>query len=317
MSRVRGFGIRAAALVAVGLAALFAIQCGTDDGPDVGELVISPSDAVVQASSGQLFSADVDGVQKTVSWYVNGVQGGTPETGLITTDGFYIAPSAVPNGGGVTLRALAVADTMLEGFATVAIEREDGAVYVTVAPDTVTLMAGEAIDFSGDVFECSTDSVVWSVGRLWGSSSTLGTISSSGLYQPPPSFNNDFAVAVRATSFDCPGKIGLAKVLVYVGPQAFSAQMEGYTSSYDAPGSVAIASASCGGAHGGLAVKGLDTAGEWVSIAVEVPSAGTYQAFLRYQAKAGDVLQAVVSMEGAGDPTPEASFVLDDGDGLA
>jgi hypothetical protein len=316
MNRVTRFGIRAVVLAAAGLAAMFAIHCGTDEGPDVGELVIVPSDAVVQASSGQLFGAEVDGVQKTVSWYVNGVQGGTPETGLITTDGYYIAPSEVPNGGGVTLRARAVSDTVLEASTTVTVERGDGAVYVTVAPDTVTLTAGEAVTFSSDVFECSSDSVVWSVGRLWGSSSSLGSISSTGLYQPPPSFNNDFAVAVRATSFDCPGKVGLARVLVYVGPKAFSVQMEDFTSSYDVPYSTPIAAASCGGAIGGKAVKGLDNPGEWIRLVVEVPSAGTYQAFLRYQAETGVVLQAKVSMEEAGDPTPEADFVLDEGAGI-
>ena len=40
-----------------------------------------------------------------VYWYVNGVQGGTAATGLITTQGNYVAPSVPPAGGTVTITA--------------------------------------------------------------------------------------------------------------------------------------------------------------------------------------------------------------------
>jgi len=205
---------------------------------------------------------------------------------------------------------------VLEATTTVSIERPAGVVYVTVSPDTVTLGAGEVMAFDAAVFQCASSDVEWSIRKLWGSATNIGSITPGGQYQTPESYSSDFGVAVRAASLDCPGKIGIARVLVYAGPRSFSLQLESFTSSYNVAESLPITASSCGGAQGGKAVKGLDRAGEWVAVPVEVPSAGTYEVFVRYQANGGDIIEVTVSMEEAGTPTPESGVSLDDGKGL-
>ena len=55
-------------------------------------------------TSARLF-ATVLGDDPFVHWTLNGIQGGSPETGLVDATGLYIAPSTPPPGGLVTIRA--------------------------------------------------------------------------------------------------------------------------------------------------------------------------------------------------------------------
>src|SRR5579884_3831277 len=59
------------------------------------------------------------------------------------------------------------------------------AVGVTVHPVRVSLTLAEPQQFTATVVNTTNHSVVWAVDGIVGGNSTVGTISSSGLYHPP------------------------------------------------------------------------------------------------------------------------------------
>src|SRR5450631_857589 len=76
----------------------------TEPGPPAGDtLTISPSTANVRAGSTQQFTPSI--TTKTLTWTVNGVEGGSPATGTIDTNGNYTAPATLPSPNSVTIEA--------------------------------------------------------------------------------------------------------------------------------------------------------------------------------------------------------------------
>ena len=301
-----------------GAAALLGLQCGDEGpGPDIdGELVITPENPAVALSSSEQFTATVDGHAATVTWYVDGIRGGSVDDGVITTDGLYIAPAEIPAEDRITISAKGIADTTLHAEATVDLVDVPGAAIVVVSPDSTSVLATGNASFLADVIDCTSDGVTWSLARLSGDVFNPGSIA-DGLYEGPLAAEENFAIVIEATSFDCPSKTGIARVMVYAPPTAFDVQTEAYTQSYDAPGSLSpIVAEPCGGAVGGKAVLGLDVAGEFIEVPVDVPVSGTYTVTLRFQAMAGDTIVSAVSMEGCGSPVPGATFTSTQGAGI-
>ncbi|WP_217924176.1 lysyl oxidase family protein [Miltoncostaea oceani] len=87
--------------------------------------------AQLVAGLGAQLTATVANGSGGVTWAVDGVRGGSPASGTITADGLYVAPSAPPPGGAVTVRATSVADPA--AWAEIAI-RIVGAPAVAAAP---------------------------------------------------------------------------------------------------------------------------------------------------------------------------------------
>jgi hypothetical protein len=58
-----------------------------------------------------------------VTWKVNGITGGNPTVGFISSLGTYKAPANVPAGGVVTVSSVSVADTTKSASALVTIVR--------------------------------------------------------------------------------------------------------------------------------------------------------------------------------------------------
>ncbi len=73
-------------------------------------------------------------------------------------------------------------------------------VHVTVSPSTVTVLTGTPQQFTATVTGTSNTAVDWSVNGLYGGNSTVGTISSTGLYTAPTTVPNPSTVTVTATS---------------------------------------------------------------------------------------------------------------------
>ncbi len=73
---------------------------------------LSPATASVNLGSTQQFTAyAVGSINNALTWQVNGVAGGTPATGVITTAGLYTAPTVFPiTGHTVTVAAVSQAD---------------------------------------------------------------------------------------------------------------------------------------------------------------------------------------------------------------
>jgi len=97
-----------------------------------GSVSVSPSTATVANFGTQQFTASVDGSPSSaVTWQVNGVAGGSPAFGFISTTGLYVAPSGVPTtsdgkGSSVTTTVAVSAVSQANGSAS-------GTAAVTVA----------------------------------------------------------------------------------------------------------------------------------------------------------------------------------------
>lgn len=82
---------------------------GPAPGPDgpapPGVLGISGAPASVATASTTRLSATGPGVERGITWNVDGADGGTPRSGTITAAGVYRAPSSVPPGGSVRISA--------------------------------------------------------------------------------------------------------------------------------------------------------------------------------------------------------------------
>jgi hypothetical protein len=300
--------------VGIALAAGLLAQCAEDHGPEPG-LVIVPGSPTLEVSSSQAFGVDLDGSAPVVNWYVDGVRGGTPATGMVSKSGIYVAPAEVPAGGVVTLTAKVAEDTTVEGAAEIEIIKSAESVYITLAPDTATVMAGHDIEFGSTVFGCSSDSVTWSLLRTWGGVLNIGGIDDDGVYHAPPTPGSSFGLMVMAQSATCEDKTGIARLVIHVPPTEFSVELEQFTDRLNI-GGIGIAASYCGGASGGKQVIGLDVATEWIKVPISVPVTGTYEVHLRYQATGDSPVYEALAIEGQGDPPPEAAFSLMQGSGI-
>ena len=73
-------------------------------------------------------------------------------------------------------------------------------VQVMISPTNATLHAGETQQFSVQVSNASTAAVKWSVGGIAGGNSTVGTISTAGLYTAPMAVPSPSSVEIKALS---------------------------------------------------------------------------------------------------------------------
>jgi hypothetical protein len=74
-------------------------------------VTVTPQDWVMPVGEEVQFTAHVSGVtDQALSWSVNGIVGGNAELGTINDVGLYTAPSSIPAGGSVTIKARSVVD---------------------------------------------------------------------------------------------------------------------------------------------------------------------------------------------------------------
>jgi len=298
----------------VALAAI-TLQCGSDQGPS-GSLTIIPGPVSLEVSSARQFVADYGGITLQARWYVDGIRGGTPEKGVVTAAGRYVAPADVPPGGVVTLRAVALGDTIGGADATITITKPDLTPYIIVSPETSSVWASDSVLFSSQVVSCAGDSVVWSITRVYGNPVNPGDIYDDGLYVAPSAPAFKFAILVTATSVSCPSRVGIATIVVYAPLAEFSVEMEDYTQKYNVSGKPEIEIEGCSKASNGHAVRGMDKPGEWIRVPFTVPATGTYRPYLHYQAYPGNFIGASMEIGDCGPSQGEASFMLEQGTGM-
>ena len=100
-------------------------------------VAVSPSSANVRIGATQSFSATVTGSTNTsVTWQVNGVEGGSAATGTINSSGLYIAPTTVPSSNIVTVGAVSSADATASGSSAVTLQNPVP-VLTSIAPASV------------------------------------------------------------------------------------------------------------------------------------------------------------------------------------
>ncbi len=88
--------------------------------PEAAASVLVQPVAITSAANGRVqYTATVSGLTGTgVTWLVNGVPGGAPSIGTISTSGLYFAPADVAAPISVTVEAVAIANPVVSGTAT-------------------------------------------------------------------------------------------------------------------------------------------------------------------------------------------------------
>lgn len=182
-------------------------------------VAVSPSSATVPLATSTTFAATVSGSANTaVTWTVNGIAGGSSAVGTISAAGLYTAPAVMPASSTVTVRATSVANTSSFAQATITLIQPPPPVSITVSPATATLLLGASQAFSSTVTGSANTSVTWSVNGINGGSSTVGTISSAGLYTAPAAMPASSTVTVRATSVVNPAASAQSTVTLAAPP---------------------------------------------------------------------------------------------------
>jgi hypothetical protein len=180
-------------------------------------VLVSPSGASVALGGSIQFSAYVSGSSNTsVNWSVDGVAGGNATVGTIDGTGLYTAPST---SGTHAIMAASQANSAATSTQYVAVGSGSGSnggstVQVSVTPFSISIAAGTTQQFTASVTGSSNTAVTWSVDGIAGGNSTVGTISTSGLYTAPTSSGSH---TITATSQAVASSAGSATVAVGSG----------------------------------------------------------------------------------------------------
>jgi hypothetical protein len=163
---------------------------------------VTPASASVLVNSTQQFTASVqNSTDQSVTWGVNGAVNGNATVGTIDPSGLYHAPSTAPSPATVTVQATSNAMPSAAGTASVTItSTTPPPVSVIVSPATASVRIGRTQQFTATVQNSSNQSVTWKVNGVTGGNTTVGRISTSGLYTAPSSVPSPATVTVTAVS---------------------------------------------------------------------------------------------------------------------
>ena len=175
--------------------------------PPVITVTIAPTTATLAATGTQQFTPTVTGTNNSsVTWSVDGINGGNTMVGTISSTGLYTAPSTA---GSHTVVATSVADTTKSASAAVSVMR------LTVSPQNVNLTPLGTQQFTATVQGNNNTTVTWSVNGVPGGNNTVGTITSGGFYSAP---GTPGTYTVTATSVALPTYSVNATVTVINSP---------------------------------------------------------------------------------------------------
>ena len=178
-------------------------------------VTVSPSSANIQVNAQQQFSATVQGTaNQSVTWDVNGIPNGNSAVGFIDSlSGLYTAPTTPVN---VTVHASSVLLPAAVGSAAVSVvdPQPPPPVSVSISPTSASVRLKGTRQFTASVTNTTNTNVTWTVNNILGGNSTLGTVSTSGLYKAPNTAPLPLSVTVKATSVADPTKSASAAVTV-------------------------------------------------------------------------------------------------------
>lgn len=285
------------ALVAAVVAGLMMFAgCGGSSSTSIASVAITPATATVALNTQSDFTATVNlnngtvSTTTTVTWQVNGVNGGSAATGTIvssSTDnevGVYTAPPTVPstNNGQVDITAIAT-QTTTGSTSTTTVTSNTAVVTISpglglaVTPTSAIVPAGGAEQFAATLNGLTDTNVNWSVSSANGG--TIGSINpTTGLYTAPSSPPPGGTVTITATDPTVALSVTAAAQIVYSdislkGPYAFSYTGNDQTGLYSVAGSF-VADGIGGIKPGGI----LDANGFSIGVSTPIPIiGGTYQ----------------------------------------
>ena len=188
------------------------------------DVSVTPAAASVQTSGRQTFTATVTNTtNKAVTWQVNGITGGNTSVGTISTTGVYTAPATVPSPAKVTVTAVSVADPTRSGSAQVTITATAPMpVTVSVAPAAASVQTNGTQIFTATVTNTTNKAVTWQVNGITAGNTSVGTISTTGVYTAPATVPSPAKVTVTAVSVADPTRSGAAQVTITAPPPSTS-----------------------------------------------------------------------------------------------
>src|SRR5438874_570703 len=161
---------------------------------------ISPTTAIVQAGNSQQFSASLVGTANaTLNWLVNGIQSGNSVVGSISSQGLYTAPGQVSSNSSVIVTA---SDGTGQANASVTVVPPATSVSVSISPTSASVQVGQSKQFTATISGTTNTAVNWLVNGGLGGNSTVGTISSAGLYTAPSSVPGNSVTVTAQSAYD-------------------------------------------------------------------------------------------------------------------
>lgn len=158
-------------------------------------VTVKPPAPCIRPSGTQQFTADVTDMSNTaVNWYVNGKLNGNATVGTISPTGFYTAPSTTNN---YTITATSQSSSSVSYTAKVTVS--DAPSY-EIYPFVASIPEGAQQTFQAQ--SCNvpqTANISFTVDGIAGGNSTVGTISSAGLYTAPPTPGKHTVRAIDST----------------------------------------------------------------------------------------------------------------------
>lgn len=155
-----------------------------------GNVSISPSTSTIVTGATQQFQATVNGnTSSSITWAVDGVNGGNSSTGTISSAGLYTAPSQSGNhtiGASAGTGAGNSASTQITVFS------------FAVSPDGAAISPGATQQFTATIQGLTNTAVTWSVDGVAGGNSSVGTVSTGGLYTAPHAIGPHTVTAASA-----------------------------------------------------------------------------------------------------------------------
>jgi hypothetical protein len=216
--------------------------------PNQLAVVLSPLSASMGVGTSKQFTATVTGTSNTaVTWSVDGVNGGNPTVGAVSTSGLYTSPALE---GNHTVTATCVANTGTSASAQVTVQGT-----AAVSPSSVQLAEGATQQFSAMFQGVSNSGVTWSVDGTNGGSATAGTVTAVGLYTAPLQPGSHTITAISAVDATLSASATITVNGLTITPTA-STVLPSATLQFTAAGSSSSISWSVDGATGGSAQVG-------------------------------------------------------------
>jgi hypothetical protein len=186
-------------------------------------IAISPTSATVASAGTQQFQATVTGSSNTgVTWQVNSVAGGNAQVGTISTTGLYTAPTT-DLAMQVTVTAIANADTTKSANAVVTVTAAPPpTITITISPTTALLAINTSQQFMATVTGTTNTTVTWSVDGINGGNTTVGTISTTGLYTSPATVGTHTVTATSVADTSVSANAAVSLMSLTISPQTTS-----------------------------------------------------------------------------------------------
>ena len=184
---------------------------------------VVPTSATLPTGGTQQFAGIVAGASNTsVTWQVNGITGGNATVGTISTLGSYQAPGAVPSPATVTVTAVADANGVNVATAAVTIVSGSSTVTVTIStsPTASVVYTSTTQSFVANVTDSTNTAVTWEVNGIAGGNSTVGTISTAGVYSAPAAVPSPSTIVVNAVLQANTSVSGSYPVVIVTAPTA-------------------------------------------------------------------------------------------------